>query len=379
MRNLHHTLMTTLVAVILLVATGCSHPVLDYRNAEVSDGLIYAGGANEPFTGTVTHVPDRFMINGEGHAKFMKEFEGDRYAVARFLQVVLGNGSSTFLCTISVRKGYVDGVATCYRPQTDTKVIEAHFDSGQLSGKLVYYNPEKPGQKLAEGGFNDGQPDGQQKIYSVSTGELVKKTSWSNGMYDGSYTRYSEANGKVVLKGAFIGGRRDGTWEQFTGDGKQLVVRAAYRDGNLDGVEEHFDADTGTRTLLVDRWVNGKITGARKSWDKNGVLVGDEIYADGALVERKDVTATQARNTDPLQQQLMTALATPVSVASAPQQSTAGTPPTGQSPEVPANLDACVNDWMAAHRKVVGDDAVIAADQLEEWRTWCTEGKRAPK
>jgi antitoxin component YwqK of YwqJK toxin-antitoxin module len=379
MRNLRRIVSTTCVVMTLLAATGCSHPVLDYRNAEVSDGLIYASGANEPFTGSVTHVPDSFMINGEGHAKFMKEVEGDRYAVARFMQAVLGDGTPTFLCTVAVSKGYVDGAATCYRPQSDTKIIEAHFVGGQLSGTLIYYNPQKPGQKLAEGGFDGGQPDGLQEIYSTSSGELVKKVAWSKGLYDGKYVRYNESNGKVVLKGAFVQGHRDGTWDVFTADGKQRIARAAYKEGNLDGVEEDFDADTGKRTVLVDRWVDGKISGARKTWDKDGVPVGDEIYADGALVERKDVSAKAESGTDPLPPELMKALSEPVAVASASQPAAAGSAPASRSQVSPADMDACVSDWVAAHRKVVGEDAMIAADQLDEWRQWCVEGKHAPK
>lgn len=363
----------------VLLIVGCSHPILDYRNAEVSDGLIYANGANEPFTGSVTHVPDGFMIHGEGHAKFMKEVEGDRYAVAQFMQAVLGDGSPTFLCTIDVRKGYVDGAATCYRPQSDTKVIEAHFAGGQLSGRLIYYNPGKPEQKLAEGGFERGEPDGQQEIYSASGGELVKKVSWSNGLYDGKYARYNESNGKVVLKGSFTQGRRDGTWEEFTADGKQLIARATYKDGSLDGKEEHFDADTGKRTVLVDRWIEGKISGDRKTWDKNGVLEGDEVYADGTLMERKDVSAKSEGGSDPLSPEVMKALSDPVPVTSAPVVTTAGTDPSSQSREASATFDACVNDWTVAHRKAVGNDAVISVDQLDEWRAWCAQGKRAPK
>lgn len=379
MKNLRRLLRAISSLPVLLAATGCSHPVLDYRNAEVSDGLIYAGGANEPFTGSVTHVPDNFMINGEGHTKFMRELGGDRYAVVRLMQVVLGRGAPASLCTISVRKGYVDGAATCYRPQTDTRAIEAHFDQGQLSGKLVYYNPEKTEQKIVEGSFKDGQPDGQQKIYGASSGGLVTKVTWSHGLYDGDYASYNESNGKAVLKGNFAGGRRNGTWEQFTADGKTLIVQASYKDGNLDGVEEHFDPDTGKRILKIDRWTDGKIGGTKKIWDRNGVPVSDETYADGVLVDRKDVSANQQSNLDPLQQQLMTALAGSGVATSAPQKLAEVASPTGQPHGPPADLDACVSDWVAAHRKAVGDDAVIAADQLDEWQAWCVQGKRAPK
>jgi antitoxin component YwqK of YwqJK toxin-antitoxin module len=367
MNNLRNFLSTTWMVLALVAAAGCSHPVLDYRNAEVSDGLIYARGANEPFTGKVTHVPDSFMINGEGHDKFMKEIGGDRYAVARLLQVVLGSGSPASLCTISVRKGYVDGSATCYRPQTDSKVIEAHFDGGQLSGRLVYYNPEKPDQKLAEGSFDGGQPDGTQTIYGASTGERTAKVNWSHGLYDGGYASFDEANGKVVLRGTFAQGQREGTWEKYAKAGKSLVARERFRHGLLGGVQEFFDADTGKRTLLVDKWTDGKISGSKKLWDKNGVLTSDEIYADGTLIERKDVSVKPRVEEEPPKRPLVGALSAPESKGSVRDRATS------------ADLDACVNEWTAAHRKVVGEDALITVDQLDEWREWCRQGKRATR
>lgn len=375
MKRYHLTKWISWTALILLATAGCSRPVLDYRNADVSDGLIYAGGANEPFTGTVTHVPDSFMLNGEGHAKFMKELGGDKYAIALFLKAVLGNGSPAALCTISVRKGYVDGAATCYKPQSDTQVIEAHFVGGQLSGKLTYYNPEKPDQKLAEGSFEDGQPDGTEKIYSASTGELVAKVNWSRGLYEGGYASYSEMNGKVVLKGAFVQGLRDGTWEQYTKDGKQLVVRAVYRKGLLNGTEEDFDAETGGKTLLVDQWIDGKVTGTRKVWDKNGALVSDETYADGTLIQHQEPSAKSENSLAPTNDASMESATAAVARGLGENEPSAAS----QSPETPASLDACVNDWTKAHRKAVGEDALISMDQLSEWQDWCRQGKRAPR
>ncbi|GAB3781385.1 toxin-antitoxin system YwqK family antitoxin [Dyella agri] len=377
MRIPYRILSTTCVVMALLALTGCSHPVLDYRNAEVSDGLIYAGGANEPFSGTVTHVPDSFMMNGEGHAKFMNEMGGAKYATARFVQAILGRDSSTSLCTISVRKGYVDGLAACYRPQSDTQIIEAHFVVGQLSGKFVYYNPDKPGEKLAEGSFEEGQPDGTQKIYSASTGELREKMHWSHGLYDGDYVTYNETNGKVVLKGAFVQGKREGTWMEYATTGEPLIAKEGYRHGLLQGVQEVFDADTGKRTRLVDQWVDGKISGSRKTWDKNGVLIDDETYADGTLVQHKDVSTKASNEVDSRAGDQAGAPAGSASPAS-PKQGAAETAPVGDQHEASTTLDACVGVWARVHRKAVGDDAMISADQLDEWRQWCAQGKHAP-
>jgi antitoxin component YwqK of YwqJK toxin-antitoxin module len=367
-KNLRHILLTAWLISLSTVA-GCSQPVLDYRNAEVSDGLIYAAGANEPFTGSVTHVPDSFIIHGDGHAKFMKEAVGNEYAAARMVQAILGRDSSTSLCTASARKGYIDGTALCYRPQSDTRIIEARFASGQLTGKFVYYNPDKPDQKLTEGSFDDGgQPDGTQKIYSASTGELVTKLNWSHGLYDGDYAKYNESNGKLVLKGSFVDGKANGTSEQYTPDGRQLIARVGHKNGYLDGREEHFDAETGKRTLLVDQWIEGKINGNRKIWDKQGTLISDENFSNGVLVPSKgsDVQSNSLKN------QLTEALTSPSPAASSQQQNAAK-----ESPPV-TDLDACVGGWTTAYHKEAGADAMVTTDQLDEWQEWCRQGKLAP-
>jgi len=36
----------------------------------------------------------------------------------------------------------------------------------------------------------------------------------------------------------------------------------------------------------------------------------------------------------------------------------------------------CLDDWIAAFRKDAGEDAMIGSEQLDEWKDWCSEGKR---
>ncbi|WP_426701660.1 hypothetical protein ACPPVV_01195 [Rhodanobacter sp. Col0626] len=350
MKTPHRIPLATLMATTLFALTGCSKPVLDFRNAEMPDGLIYATGANEPFTGTVTHVPDSFLLSdAKGYAKFVQEAGGDGDAVARMWRFAQGIGSPTFLCDVSARKGYVDGKAICYVPRTDTKLIEAHFSEGRLSGGLVYYNPESRAQKLIEGSFDAGQPAGTEKIYSPSTGKLVESVAWSDGTYDGDYARYTD-------------------------DGTQLTDRWRYRKGQYDGVAETFDADTGKRIALVDKWVEGKINGERKTWDKNGVLLTDEIYVDGKKVANKDVTDASQADGESLEGRLNQALSGPVSTNTPPA-------PAAISPAAPATLDACVQRWTAANHEAAakaGVDDAATADQVDEWETWCKQGKEVP-
>jgi hypothetical protein len=39
------------------------------------------------------------------------------------------------------------------------------------------------------------------------------------------------------------------------------------------------------------------------------------------------------------------------------------------------DIDSCVNQWSNAFHKKNGEDAMIIADMLDEWGTWCKAGK----
>lgn len=361
------------MAITTMALAGCSKPVLDYRNAETPDGLIYAEGANEPFTGTVTHIPDAFLMGYEGVYSRIMAAAGTRYSI-----------SPALLCTVSARKGYVDGNASCYLPRTETKILEADFATGQLSGKFVYYNWDNPDQKVIEARFDGGQPDGTEKIYSASTGKLIKKIGWSRGKYDGDFTNYNGANSKVVLEGAFADGKYDGQWRQYTADGKHLILKFSYDHGLRTGIAEGFDPQTGKRTTLVDKWVDGKINGERKTWDKNGVLTSDDVYVDGNMVESKDVNSEATRDVDHLKSGINQALTGSVPVATPTSQpiiATGSTAVPATPPMTPTSLETCVRKWSEAHHQEAakaGVDDVATMDQIGEWEEWCKAGKQTP-
>ncbi len=345
---------------------------------------------NSP-TSVVTHVPDNFLLgDSAGYTKFMQESGDQRYALAQFMKIALGNDSPVFLCTVSVRKGYADGKATCQLPRTNTKIMEASFDGGRLSGKFVYYNPDKPNQTLIEGGFDENQPDGTEKIYSSSTGELVKKVGWSKGTYDGAYARYNETSGKIIQEGTYDEGKLDGLWKGYTADGKQLIFRERLKKNQLDGVAEKFDSETGKRTSLVDKWVDGKINGEQKTWDKNGILLTDEVYDDGQKVADKNTKEASSADSESLRGRLDQALAGPASTStstpSTPAATSANRPTTDStaanaSPVPPVTVDACVQGWTEAQHKEAakaGVDDAVSVDQISEWEAWCKDGKQAP-
>ncbi|HCF1684353.1 hypothetical protein QO169_09140 [Pseudomonas aeruginosa] len=39
------------------------------------------------------------------------------------------------------------------------------------------------------------------------------------------------------------------------------------------------------------------------------------------------------------------------------------------------DAEACLDDWIAAHRQEEGDEVAIIHDQITEWQQWCSEGR----
>ncbi len=104
-------------------------------------------------------------------------------------------------------------------------------------------------------------------------------------------------------------------------------------DPYLEGLEEKFHVETGTR-VSEEYFVRGDRQGDSKRWDASGNLTRHVRYGPAGAY------------TDLMQ------------------------------PQPAANVDACTDKWLAAHRKAVGPDAPVRMEQLDEWETWCRAGKQ---
>lgn len=43
------------------------------------------------------------------------------------------------------------------------------------------------------------------------------------------------------------------------------------------------------------------------------------------------------------------------------------------------SIEACVDKWVEAYRREVGEEAIIRHDMLKEWEQWCKRGKQPKK
>lgn len=308
-----------LTVLSLLVLSGCGE-VLDWRNAEVSQGKVYRRGADSAYSGKVTNIP----LNLIAQPKAWPEMFQPMVSLGPVFNNFRAFGS---LCTAKFRKGVADGKVRCEFPDGRLHV-EIAMSDGMADGDYVMYDGTDDKKKIVTARFSDGHLDGKHEIFSPQTGRRVFIAPYVDGKLEGELAYFMEDTGVKVETKQFKNGRLEGEHLMYTTDGKTLVQRTNYRDGSQEGIEEKFSRTTGKK-ISEEHYVRGNRQGEAKRWDEAGNLIST---------------------------------------------SGAGISP-WQSPSV-ADIEACADKWLVAHRKEVGPDAPVSAGQFGEWEGWCREGKQ---
>jgi antitoxin component YwqK of YwqJK toxin-antitoxin module len=317
---------------LVMALQGCGEKILDARNATISNGLVYAGDSDKPFTGKVTHIPDaKILLNQPGIRPFfqpLKAYYLDRNAA--LLDRLLLNAS---LCDIKVSNGVLDGEVVCKFPQSDAKRYEMAFTDGKLDGAITFYGPPPNNVPVLKGGFKQGALHGALEVYSVKTQKVVHRQTLKSGVNQGDVNAWDENTGNEIERATYADGKLEGQAVRYAPDGKTLTFRATYAGNLFNGTMETFDPVSGAPTLKSE-WRAGKRNGIWKKW-LDGKLIEDSVFQDDQLVSKID-TAMPVAN----------------------------------------DATVCESAWLAAHRKEIGPDATVSSDQLAEWQSWCREGRR---
>ncbi|KVE37478.1 hypothetical protein [Burkholderia sp. TSV86] len=92
-------ILSSLIAVTAL--GGCKGDVLDYRNAQLVNGKVYAGNANEPFFGKLTNVPaDKLLGQQPGFSQISAAILNTGALIPgdpREAQSLIGSGNAVLL------------------------------------------------------------------------------------------------------------------------------------------------------------------------------------------------------------------------------------------------------------------------------------------
>ncbi|CAJ5405376.1 lipoprotein [Burkholderia pseudomallei] len=357
------------VAIAAVLLAGCKDKVLDYRNAQMVNGKVYDGSANEPFSGKLTNVPDRSLLIEQAGFQLVGKLASIALAdsvppIERNAQSFLGrSGTETLLsgalCDMQINDGLPDGPAICKAPQSDLVRIESSFKHGALDGSFKLSGGSNEGT-LLEAAFSNGQPDGTEKVYSWTDHKLIHTFPWSKGVAAGTEEAFDANTGALVKRATFVDGKYEGEVLHYAPDGKQVTLSATY--------------------------ANGKLNGPYKEWDASGTLVADKIYANGLEV------GADGSNLDSCLNEWDDAYrAVPGRPAFPPTEfeqqwkasCRAGKHPSASDPEHFGRVvsrgqpapNGCVDAWTAAYRRENGDSSIVTADQLDEWDVWCKEGK----
>ncbi|MCG9055158.1 hypothetical protein LH442_03985 [Laribacter hongkongensis] len=219
--------------------------------------------------------------------------------------------------------------------------------------------------------------NGEQKILDEKTGGVYQVLHWKDNFLEGMQETFNPENNALIHRFNAIAGKKTGVEQAWSPDGKQLLIDLNWIDGKPNGVEKQIRASDGK--LLTDVvWKDGNATGfiydkntetitQYKDGNKNGTRKSFSPMAGGREYVRK-VENFKNNELDGVTQEFdengrvtnETRYVQGKMISSLDQQS---------------NVDACVENWIAAFRKEAGEGAAVMHDQLSEWESWCKSGK----
>lgn len=382
------------VAVAAALLAGCKDNVLEYGNARVVDGKVYAGDANEPFSGKLTNVPSAAILSAQqGFKTAIRTVE--KALPALTLEYISAAGIDYFptdaripfaaYCDAHVNNGYLDGKTVCKAANTDQTLITMTFRSGQLDGELDSYAPDDTSHLFAKVTFRNGNADGRMEVYSPSTHRLVHTLTWTNGVLNGEEEGFDENTGNRVLQASLVNGQYEGKMTGYAPDGKRAIYSASFTNGLKQGVEEAFDPQTGKPAGHAE-YVDGKLNGNVRRWNADGKLIYEKDYRNGQEVpDSEAVNACLDRqftafgNSTGNGENVNAAERDEWEAACKEEQrvsSLSTTSPDQAAPAESRGVDSCVSNWTTAYRRENGNDSIVTADQLREWQARCKGGKR---
>ncbi|MCY1416807.1 hypothetical protein D9M71_323240 [compost metagenome] len=326
----------TVIAITLSLA-GCGDDVLDWRNASVSGGKIYASSENTPFSGAVTNIPGDKLPPSEAFSSLLVTHNKVMERIKVQAQFVRG----TFVCDSVVEDGYISGTTTC-RDAANNKRFVFNLKGGKLQGTAEIY--DLTGSKvLTRGEYTDGKSNGTIEIFGPQNGKLVGKYSNKDGKADGEQSSWNESGTMIyhvnAKDGAYVG-----NMEAWTEDGVK-VLEVPYVDGLRDGIVKSWHPNGKPEQSIT--FVKGRQNGLSESWRADGSKSGASIFENDRFVRH-----VREEEEAPVVDEWAAA------VSSANQQ--------------------CVDEWTAYFRKSQGDDAPVTLEHMKDWNSMCSSGDHPP-
>ena len=324
-----------------VLLSACGPTVLDFRNADISNGKIYARGADEPFSGKLTNIPEtRILLTQKGFNLFTRSVQG-ALAGNTALDRLLFTPS---LCDVKAKMGVLDGDVLCSSHQGKVKRLQMAFKDGVLHGPIKLFDVTPENAVVAAATFEDGLLEGKSEIFSPTSQKLVHRVRWEAGAQDGDEEKFDPETGQRIGLYPFKNGKIDGEVMHWASDGKRVIYRATLADGNQNGVEESFYIATGKPFRRVE-WKLGKKEGTVQQWDTEGKLTANSIF-----VNDQDVTPRPGPGSNLI-----------------------------WSEERERRHRSCVATWGSAFRSRGGEMSDVTPEERAAWELACDDDKTPPR
>ncbi|WP_223511346.1 toxin-antitoxin system YwqK family antitoxin [Pseudomonas sp. GL-B-19] len=317
------------VSVGLLSLTGCGSSELDFRNVQTSNGKIYEGKANKPFSGFITNIPESFVHTSSGYNTLISNMNDALKNIKSETNAFWGK---TFSCDAEVKDGYISGNVSCHNQKTHSLRYTAQYKDGKMDGDMQVFSLDEK-RTIAKASFKEDLLNGSATIFSPNTEKPVQVRNYQNGKPDGKQENYDEITGNVIYRNESKDGLTVGKVEAFNAQGA-IIKQIPYDEGVPHGIAYEWDINNN-RMIGLTTFDHGAKTGESKTWDPDGSLISDYIYKRNAIIEDKLHSAQPSTNT-------------------------------------------CLTNFIDNFHKANGDAAVINADQTAEWESSCAANNDAP-
>ncbi|MCY1392078.1 hypothetical protein D9M71_69390 [compost metagenome] len=383
------------ITLVALAITGCKTEI-DNAETVIRNGLIYKYGETDPFTGLVLNTP-------------------------------AGIPGISALCNSQVENGSYSGKSECF--YNSQKVYEVEFSAGSKDGTETVFDAET-GKTKSVKNWKSNRLHGTAEEYL--NGILISRKEYKNGLQDGDEVGWSEdgqtkltditwSNGKELNgfktqlntnfnypsgKYNYLNGQLHGQQLTYsrTNSGKQYThIENNFQNGKQDGIFKRYISIPNTDTIQQDLEILYKnddtVSGWLRQYSKvDGRLIqeiklirapndeGKGFYDEypGTLVPDGLIKKYNALLDTTTGEELWIN-GVKVDHHSQPQESQESSTHIREE-DTPRELyladstqafssEGCLDAWITAYRKEMGDEAMIVSEQIDEWEDWCSEGK----
>lgn len=326
-----------IIALMAITAglTGCFKDTLDYRNADVANGLIYKKDMDKPFSGKVTGYPFRDLAGRSVQL----------FKVQNLLDVH-GDGDNLMgaVCDIEVAKGELISEIKCENRLTRT-VFEAPIEEGELTGELVIHTTKENTTPRAIFTLKNGRLDGVTQILDRFTKEPIYDSVWDSAQL-AKEKIYNKETKLLSSEATYVKGRPHGPTIRYAADGHTVVFSADYENGQING--KMLEVWVAEMTYREGTYVDGSL---RRTIHGQVVAEGKRIPTREAIYDQHGVEIVSRTLRNLALENVLKSNLTAI------------------------DQEACVDSWGKAFREEVGEDAVVSMDQIGEWEAWCKSGK----